>query len=390
MNMPCNKTVLWIDPHLEFRSPAMQHLLHALPLLRAAGWKVEAWCLRSDASREQVTHTFLPELKWLGPFDLFYFTLMVNLYGLWRIVTRRPVTASVIHGSCGTYFGAQLISVHFVNAMWSVKQCQLGIRTFKQFAALCFSVCGAVIERVAWWSPSVRKILAVSDSIAEEVRQRGPKGSVIEVLPNSYDETRFHPGVRELYRESMRLQLGFGPENFVFIFVSQGHHERKGFWLAVEALDRLRRDGRKDLRFVVVGGFPSTVEALRTRLARSVPDLAEWIYLAGMRAQVERYYAAADAFLFPSYFEAFSLAEIEAAACGLPLLLTPHHGSEMTLGAGVPGAFLSFLPHEMSQQIAAFLDSDLPPPSKNVGRGVTRLEYANRLLKLYEEFIEAT
>jgi len=383
------RSVLWIDPHLEYRSPSMQHLLHALPQLRAAGWKVEAWCVRSDALREDVAHTFLPAPKWLGPFELFYFTLVVNLYGLWRIVTGRPITAAVVHASSGTYFGANLISVHFVNAVWTAKQCELGIHSFKQFASLCFSLCGAVIERLTWWSPSVKKILAVSESIAEEVRRRSPKHRVIEVLPNSYDETRFHPGVRDLYRDAMRRQLGFGPEHFVFLFVSQGHHQRKGFSLAVEALARLRVEGRRNLRFLVVGGSPATVDALRARLERDAPDWAEWISLAGMQPEVEKYYAAADAFLFPSYFEAFSLAEIEAAACGLPLLLTPHHGSEMTLNAGVPGIFLSFDPHDMSLQIAAFLEKETPPPSRGAGCGVTRLEYASRLLELYEEFIGA-
>lgn len=36
-----------------------------------------------------------------------------------------------------------------------------------------------------------------------------------------------------------------------------------------------------------------------------------------MVKDVERYLAASDAFLFPSYSEAFALVEVEAAACGL-------------------------------------------------------------------------
>ena len=383
------RSVLWIDPHLEYRSPSMQHLLHALPRLRAAGWKIEAWCLRSDVSPQEVAHTFFPVPKWIGPFELLYFTLAVNLYGLWRVVTRRPITAKLIHASSGTYFGAQLISVHFVNAVWIVKQCRLGVHSFKQFAGLCLSLCGAVIERSAWWSPAVRKILTVSESIAEEVRERCPKYRAVQVLPNSYDETRFHPGVRDLYRAAMRRELGFGSEHFAFIFVSQGHHQRKGFWLAIEALARLRAEGRKNLHFLVVGGTSATVDTLRARLERDFPDWVEWVSLVGMQPRVEKYYAAADAFLFPSYFEAFSLAEIEAAACGLPLLLTPHHGSEMTLNAGVPGAFLSFDPSEMSRQIAEFLDNLILPPFLGAGLGLTRAEYASRLLALYEEFVEA-
>jgi hypothetical protein len=70
-NMPENKTVLWIDPHLEYRSPSTKHLLYALPRIRVAGWKVEVWCLRSDASPDEVSHTVLPVPNSLGPFEPF-------------------------------------------------------------------------------------------------------------------------------------------------------------------------------------------------------------------------------------------------------------------------------------------------------------------------------
>jgi glycosyltransferase involved in cell wall biosynthesis len=383
------KSVLWIDAHLEFRSPTMQHLLYALPHLRAAGWEVEAWCLRSDASPDEVRHVFLPTAKWLGPLELFYFTIAVNLYGLWRIVSGRPPAATVIHATCGTYLGGNLVSVHFVNAVWAAMQMKRGFGSAKEVAKFLFGLYGIVVERLTWWSPTVRKVLAVSESIADEVRRRSPAGLSVEVFPNSYDETRFHPGVREQYRAALRAELQLAPEHFTFLFVSQGHHERKGFWLAVDALARLREEGRKNLRFLVVGGSPETLDGLRARLTTCAPDWAEWILLVGLQKQVEKYYAAADAFLFPSYFEAFSLAEIEAAACGLPLLLTPHHGSEMTLGAGVSGALLSFDLEEMSRQIGRFVDEGLSPSAPSAGRGLSRGEYAMKLIAVYEAMMAA-
>ncbi|MEO6741100.1 MAG: glycosyltransferase family 4 protein [Chthoniobacteraceae bacterium] len=376
-------SVLWVDAHLEFRSPAMQHLLYALPHLRSEGWDIHAWCLRSDASRDDVEHTFFPALRWLGPFDLLYFTIIVNLYGLWRWISRRPRPAAIIHSTCGTYLAGDLISVHFINAVWAKVQCKLGFSSAKEFAKFLFGVGWIGIERIAWWSPTVRKILAVSESIAGEVRRRAPAGRPVEVFPNSYDESRFHAGVRDEYRAAVRGQLGLEAGQFAFIFVSQGHHERKGFWLAVAALHQLRLAGRKNIRFLVVGGTPETLDRLRARLATCAPDWAAWVLLTGMQKQVEKYYAAADAFLFPSHFEAFSLAEIEAAACGLPLLLTPHHGSEMTLNAGVSGAFLSYDPDRMQQQIGEFLDKELPPFRPCVGRGINRAEYATRLARIY-------
>jgi len=387
-NMTANKTVLWIDPHLEYRSPSTKHLLYALPRLRAAGWKIEVWCLRSDASPDEVSHTFLPAPNWLGPFELFYFTMAVNLYGLWRIVARRPITAAVIHASCGTYFGAQLISVHFVNAIWIVKQCQLGIHSFKQFAGLCFSLCGAVIERVAWWSPSLRKILAVSESIAEEVRQRSPEDRVIEVLPNSYDETRFTPAARELRRAPAREELGLGATDTVFAFLSAGHYERKGFWLAADALAVVRsEDRRADLKFLVIGGSDSALAQLRSQLQKRHPDFRDWIVFAGQQSRVENYLAAADAFLFPTHFETFGLAEVEAAAMGIPLLITRHHGSEMFLKEGFNGLALESDPELIAATIRNFLSLGASAFHRWIGRTITRDEYASALLREYDDYL---
>ena len=52
----------------------------------------------------------------------------------------------------------------------------------------------------------------------------------------------------------------------------------------------------------------------------------------GVRRDPERFYQAADFFLFPSAYEAFSLASLEAAACGLPLVVLPISGSRELVG----------------------------------------------------------
>jgi len=138
------------------------------------------------------------------------------------------------------------------------------------------------------------------------------------------------------------------------------------------------------MRLLVVGGLPGTLRGLQSRLAKEHPDWSEWILFTGTQAEVEKYYAAADAFLFPSYFEAFSLAEIEAAATGLPLLLTPHHGSEMILRDGVNGLLLEFDARKIAGKLRSFLDAKTPF-EHSLGKAVNRAEYAKRLERFYEE-----
>lgn len=379
------RTLLWIDAHLEFRSPTTRHLLYSLPRLRAEGWVVKAWCLRSDAPADQVEHVFFPAPRWLGPLELIYFSLIVNLYGLWRWLLRKPRPAAIIHATCGTYLGADITSVHFLNRVWAGTQMRLGFTRWQDVAAYPFVLLGAVAEWLQWRSPSLRLALAVSDSVGVEVRKRTRTRVRVQTLPNSYDETRFNVAVRGAYHDTMRAELGYAPDATVFCFVSTGHYGRKGFWLAIEALSKVRVAlPAKNVRLLVVGGSVPTLEKLRAQTAERFPGSDRWILFAGMQPEVEKYYAASDAFLFPSHFEAFCLAEIEAAACGLPLLLTPHHGSEMILRDGENGRLLSFDPGVMAAQIAEFIRQGMPNSKPGAGRGLTREQYVAALITAYE------
>ncbi len=59
-----------------------------------------------------------------------------------------------------------------------------------------------------------------------------------------------------------------------------------------------------------------------------------------MQREVAPLYAMADAFALPTSYETFSLATFEAAASGLPLLVTPVNGVRELLEPGVNGLFV--------------------------------------------------
>jgi glycosyltransferase involved in cell wall biosynthesis len=98
-----------------------------------------------------------------------------------------------------------------------------------------------------------------------------------------------------------------------------------------------------------------------------------------MVPDVETYFAAADALLFPSYSEAFALVEVEAAACGLPLFLTPHHGSEMILEDGVNGRLIEFDTERIAQVLAEFVEGRWKPTGTSLKHAVDSATYAQRL-----------
>ena len=191
-----------------------------------------------------------------------------------------------------------------------------------------------------------------------------------------------------MHRASARSALGFSANETVFAFSSYGHYRRKGFWLIVSALQILEKEGTQDVRLLVIGGTAKTLARLKTELATRFPEYARWILFVGTTSEVEKSLAAADAFLFPSYFEAFSLAEIEAAAMGLPLLLTRHPGSEMILREGKNGVWLEFDPHDIAKKIQAFARGEFCFELPNVGEALTKSQYADRLLSIYDDFLK--
>ncbi len=382
------RSVLWVDEDISLHSPSTKHLVYSIPHLQAQGWEIRGWCLSADdaARAGMETREFPPAPRWLRLLTPYWFFASVNLYGVRQTILKGRPPAQVVHTVGGSFLGADAVSVQFVNHVWLHKQIELRPHNLRDVAKLLMTLPAVCKDQFQFSNPRCRLFLPASDSIGEEVCRRCLPGTAIRTLANSYDESRFNAAVRQQWHEPTRRELGFGPEHTVFSFASQGHYKRKGFWLAVKALAALRRRGgpkADGVRFLVIGGQPDTLAQLQGQLAGPCPDWQAWTVFVGHQPAVERYLSAADAFLFPSYFEAFCLAEIEAGALGLPLLLTPHHGTEMILQDGVNGRRLSFDPARMTEELADFLADGLPPFAASAGRGLDRPEYARELAEVY-------
>jgi glycosyltransferase involved in cell wall biosynthesis len=169
------------------------------------------------------------------------------------------------------------------------------------------------LERWCYRPERVRRMTAVSELIRDELRMHYPLESVpIDVIGNGVDAQRFRPDPAA--RQQHRQRLGLAADALVAIFVGGDWH-RKGLRIAVEAA------GIADWTLIVVGKG----------------DAAEWASLAsehsadvrfcGHVSDPESLLCTADAFLLPSSYEGFALVTIEAAAAGLPLLVTKATGA---------------------------------------------------------------
>lgn len=368
--------LLIVDPNLSLTSPSMKGVVNALPTLKARGWEIEAWCWDLD---EHLPVDRVVKLPTLGKVHTLYgyaFAFWASLRAWWRFKVRREPRPNVIYTIAWYLADCDVAHVHFSPWDWDRAQRVLGITCLRDLYERLVNTASL------WWGrwflrrTTARSVLAVSEGVAEDLRRINGALNV-RVLPNGYDPMRYHPGVREAHRGEMRSRLGFGGRDVVFAFVSAGHYRRKGFFLAVEAVARVRELGA---RLLVVGGTPSRLRDLQARLDRSHPEWRGFVSFTGMVPDVERYFAASDGFLFPSYSEAFGLVSLEAAACGLPLFLTPHHGSEMLLQDGVNGRLLEFNAARIAEVLKEFVNGSWKPePGVHVKHALDGAGYAARL-----------
>jgi glycosyltransferase involved in cell wall biosynthesis len=96
--------------------------------------------------------------------------------------------------------------------------------------------------------------------------------------------------------------------------------ERKGLVLVMETMNGI---ARSDVKLLVVGGEASSVRDY-TRRAVAL-GIGGQVVFVGRQTQVRPFLWLADAFVFPTAYEAFSLSILEATAAGLPLIVTRVH-----------------------------------------------------------------
>lgn len=175
-----------------------------------------------------------------------------------------------------------------------------------------------------------RRYIALSERVALELqRYYGVPCRRIEVIPNGVNLERFSPAPDD--RIATRRRLGVPADAPMLLFV--GHEfERKGLAHVIDALAALGREAR----LVVVGAgraAPFVQQAERL-------GVSERVLFTGPRRDLPELYRAADAFVFPTAYEAFSLVCMEAMACGLPVFASRVGGIEDYLRDGVNGHFV--------------------------------------------------
>jgi UDP-glucose:(heptosyl)LPS alpha-1,3-glucosyltransferase len=185
-------------------------------------------------------------------------------------------------------------------------------------------------ERVLYSDANLQAIICNSRMVKDEIRSwfEVPNDK-IRVIYNAVDTEKYSPESLNRFREETRTRLGIEPNQTVFLFVGSGF-ERKGLPALMKSVQKLPAD----CHLLIVGQDKrhKRYGALAKRFG-----IAEKLHFLGLQEDVRPYYAAADAFVLPTLYDAFANTVLEAMASGLPVITSTKCGAVDMIESGRNG-----------------------------------------------------
>lgn len=244
-------------------------------------------------------------------------------------------------------------------------------------------------EAAMFRHPALRAVICNSQMVAQDIESRWPEtADKLAVVYNGVDLERFHPGLRAEYRAAFRAKVGVGGTARVILFVGSGY-TRKGAATLIEALAQLP----DETEAWIVGRDKD--EARYRKLAARL-GVASRARFFGAQTDVRPYFGAADLFCLPTLYDPLPNAALEALACGLPVVTTPHCGVAELLtpdfnGALVPATAPSSLwASVLERMLDRATEPDTPASARAAVAAHDYATMAGKLLALYASLGIAT
>jgi glycosyltransferase involved in cell wall biosynthesis len=178
-----------------------------------------------------------------------------------------------------------------------------------------------------WFYGQMEEVMVPSAGTREQLVSRGLPPERMKPLPRWVDTDVYSPDMRN---PSFWKSRGIGLGGIVLLYVGRVSRE-KGLEMLVSAFKELVDSGAA-LALAVIGDGPYRHE-METALS-GYPTLFTG-YLAG--EQLQRGYASADLFVFPSATDTFGNVVLEAQASGLPVIVSDQGGPRELMIDGETG-----------------------------------------------------
>ena len=174
-----------------------------------------------------------------------------------------------------------------------------------------------VMERILDFFNSCDEVWIPQAQVEETVREYGFKGP-LTVVENGNDMASMVKGGLQEYKLAAKRELGIPEGRLSLLFVGQ-HIWEKGLDIVVESLRQLGDEIDFCMNFIGTG---YAAEEIARRVASyGLSDRVTFHGVISDRKVLSCYYAAADLFLFPSFYDNAPLVIREAASMGTPAIL---------------------------------------------------------------------
>ena len=178
-----------------------------------------------------------------------------------------------------------------------------------------------------WFYGQMEEVMVPSAGTREQLTSRGLPPERMKPLPRWVDTEVYSP---ERHNPSFWKSRGIGLGRIVLLYVGRVSRE-KGLEMLVDAFRQLVDSGAA-IALAVIGDGPYR-EEMETALS-GYPVVFTG-YLAG--EQLQRGYASADLFVFPSATDTFGNVVLEAQASGLPVIVSDEGGPQELMIDGETG-----------------------------------------------------
>jgi UDP-glucose:(heptosyl)LPS alpha-1,3-glucosyltransferase len=287
--------------------------------------------LSSRFARDHEVHVFANRIDGeRDPRIAFHHIPAMRFYALASVLTfivpatlQRLARFDIVHaqGLCG--LRQNVVTAHMCQPAWyAAQEKHVGALTLKQ---KIFRAAAQPFEKFIFQPHSTRTVIAVSKRVANDLEQYYHRTENVSVVYHGVDLETFNPGNRNRFRAAVRSELNLADDRFTALYV--GDLQKAGR-PAIEAISRI-----PDANLICVSS--SDPEPYRD-VARQY-GAADRIHFLPNTSTIERYYAAADVFVFPSFYDTFGMVVSEAMASGLPVIASRAAGAAELIEHSVSG-----------------------------------------------------
>ncbi|MGR3294292.1 MAG: glycosyltransferase family 4 protein [Candidatus Scalindua sp.] len=383
------KIALIIYKYLPTKGGGEGYLANFANQLAERGNEVHIYASKWESNNNKIHYHSIPSIRF--PKFLKDVSFVINSY---KLMAEKDY--DIVH-VVGRALGMNVFNPHCgVEKAW-LKQNFLSIecplsRVLRQIASF-FSLRQNFIlwlDKKQYTGKGVSRIIAISDMIKNDIiKYHKIDPQRIDVVYNGVDLNRFNPDNKTKYRKVMREKLSLG-EEFVILYISN-NFRLKGLITLIKSLGELKKSG-KDFKTLIIGRGN---EAPYRKLAKKLGCLDNLIFL-GHVGEIEKYYAASDLYVHPTFYDSCSLVTTESLASGLPVITTIYDGASGIMEDGKDG-FVMRNPKDhkaLAEKINLFFDDEFRQKTSIAAREKAEQYPAEKncedIIKIYNEVVKGS